>query len=78
MYAKCVDDVHIIIALYVDDMLIVARDKQEIGKVKSQLSAEFEMKDLGEAKKILDMEIVRDRTTGSLYFCQRGYIEKVL
>ena len=58
--------------------MIAAREKEEIGKVKSQLSAEFEMKDLGEAKKILGMEIVRDRKAGSLYLSQRGYVEKVL
>ena len=40
--------------------MIKARDEEEIEKAKSQLSAEFEMKDLGEAKKILGMEIVRD------------------
>ncbi|KAG8482954.1 hypothetical protein CXB51_021884 [Gossypium anomalum] len=47
--------------LYVDDMLIAAKDKGEIRKVKTQLSEEFEMKDLGPAKKILGMEILRDR-----------------
>ena len=59
-------------------MLIAARDKEEIGKVKFQLSVEFEMKDLAEAKKILGMEIVKDRKVGSFYLSQRGYIEKVL
>ena len=36
------------------------------------------MKDLGAAKKILSMEIVRDRKSGKLYLSRRGYIEKVL
>ena len=39
--------------LYINEILIAARDKEEIGKVKSQLSAEFEIKDLGEVKKSL-------------------------
>ncbi|KAG8477716.1 hypothetical protein CXB51_027660 [Gossypium anomalum] len=38
-----------------------SKDKGEIRKVKAQLSEEFEMKDLGPAKKILGMEILRDR-----------------
>ena len=42
--------------LYVDDMLIVTRNKTHIHKLKAQLK-EFNMKDLGEAKKILGMEI---------------------
>ena len=36
------------------------------------------MKDLGAAKKILGMEIYRDRQAGKLYLTQKSYIEKVL
>ncbi|KAG8481971.1 hypothetical protein CXB51_026890 [Gossypium anomalum] len=64
--------------LYVDDMLKAAKDKGEIRKVKAQLSEEFEMKDLGPVKKILGMEILRDRKASKLYLSQKGYIEKVL
>ena len=83
-YDSCVyfiknrDGSFVYLLLYVDDMLITARDKEEIKKVKSQLSAKFKMKDLGEAKKILGMEIMRDRKADSLYLSQKGYIEKVL
>jgi hypothetical protein len=59
-------------------MLIAASDKGEISKLKAQLSSEFEMKDLGPAKKILGMEIIRDRKAGRLYLSQRDYVDKVL
>ena len=36
------------------------------------------MKDLGSAKKILGMEILRDRQACMLYLNQKGYIKKVL
>ena len=36
------------------------------------------MKDLGEAKKIVGMEIMRDRAKGILYLSQKRCIEKVL
>jgi len=36
------------------------------------------MKDLGEAKKILGMEITRDRSTGRLWLSQENYILKML
>ena len=83
-YASCVyfkksDDrsfVHLL--LYVDDMLIATKDKEEIRKVKVQLSKEFEMKDLGATKKILGMEILGNRKADKLYLSQKGYIEKVL
>ncbi|KAF2325201.1 hypothetical protein GH714_025160 [Hevea brasiliensis] len=36
------------------------------------------MKDLGAAKKILGMEITRDRSVGKLFLSQQAYVEKVL
>ncbi|KAE8678648.1 hypothetical protein F3Y22_tig00111402pilonHSYRG00027 [Hibiscus syriacus] len=50
----------------------------EIAKLKTQLNREFEMKDLGEAKKILGMEISRDKKLGMLCLSQKEYLRKVL
>ncbi|KAG8473168.1 hypothetical protein CXB51_035114 [Gossypium anomalum] len=77
-FKKNSDGSFVYLFLYVDDMLIAAKDKGEIRKVKAQLSKEFEMKDLGPAKKILGIEILRDRKASKLYLSQKGYIEKVL
>ncbi|CAH9096877.1 unnamed protein product [Cuscuta epithymum] len=68
----------IYLLLYVNDMLIASPDMSLVNKLKSQLSNEFEMKDLGAAKKILGMEIHRDRQAGKLYLSQKKYIEKML
>jgi ATP-binding cassette subfamily B (MDR/TAP) protein 1 len=65
------DGSYIYLLLYVDDMLIAAKSQVEIDKLKAQLSKEFEMKDLGEAKKILGMEISRDRERGKLWLSQK-------
>ncbi|KAK8926176.1 hypothetical protein KSP39_PZI018366 [Platanthera zijinensis] len=51
----------LILMLYVDDMLIACKSAREIQVLKQTLHAEFEMKDLGHAQKILRMEIKRDR-----------------
>ncbi|KAG8477010.1 hypothetical protein CXB51_030151 [Gossypium anomalum] len=77
-FKKNSDGSFVYLLLYVDDMLIAAKDKGEIRKVKAQLSEEFDMKDFGPAKKILGMEILRDRKVSKLYLSQKGYIEKVL
>ena len=69
---------YIYLVLYVDDMLIASKDKSDIQKLKGLLSAEFEMKDLGAAKKILGMEIYRDRSQNKLFVSQKGYIQKIL
>ena len=45
--------------LYVDDILMAISRKNEIGKFKEILNNEFEMKDLGEAKRIAGMDIMR-------------------
>ena len=74
---KYVDN-YIILALYVDDMLIVGANMSEIDKLKKQLSENFEMKDLGLAKKILSMRISRDRSKRILNLSQEKYIEKFL
>ena len=49
-YFKRFKSSFIILLLYVDDMLVVGPDLDEIIRLKEQLSSEFEMKDLGPAK----------------------------
>ena len=75
---KLKDDTFIYLVLYVDDMLIAAEKMCDIKKLKELLSSEFEMKDLGAAKKILGMEIFRDREKKKLFLSQKTYINKVL
>ncbi|GKC21018.1 retrovirus-related pol polyprotein from transposon TNT 1-94 [Tanacetum coccineum] len=60
------------------DMLIASQSLDEIEKLKTQLKSEFEMKDLGEAKMILGMEIVRDRKLRKLCLTQKQYLRRVL
>ncbi|GKA43986.1 retrotransposon protein, putative, ty1-copia subclass [Tanacetum coccineum] len=76
VYLKFVNGSPIYLLLYVDDMLIATKDKAQIEKLKGQLSNEFDMKDLGATKKILGMEIIRERQSGKLYLSQQGYVEK--
>jgi len=61
------DDGEIIIVLaYVDDLLLVASSLAVIYKITDALHKRFEMKDLGEAKVILGLEIRRDKALGTL------------
>ncbi|GEQ68982.1 hypothetical protein JCM33374_g2652 [Metschnikowia sp. JCM 33374] len=48
---------YILLALYVDDLLIVSSSDEEIAIAKKKLSEAFKMKDLGLAKKFLGMNI---------------------
>ena len=68
----------IILVLYVDDMLVASKSMVEINRLKTQLARAFDMKDLGEAKQILGMEIHRDMKNGKLWLSQQKYVEKIL
>ena len=59
-------------------MLIASKDKQEISKLKKSLRGEFDMKDMGVTRKILGIEIIRDRGKRKLFLSQQNYLEKVL
>lgn len=64
--------------LYVDDMLLTCKQKEELEWLKDELSSEFEIKDLGPATKILGMHIIRDGDSKFLFISQMGYVKKVL
>lgn len=64
--------------LYVDDMLIASKKMSTIQRLKDELSTEFEMKDLGTARRILGMDIIRDKAQGTLLLSQNEYLDKVL
>ena len=77
-FQKTSDESFIYLLLYVDDMLIAARDKSLVNKLKPQLNSEFDMKDLGPTKKILGMKINRDRQAGKKFLSQKKYVLKML
>ena len=56
-FQKFFDDDFLILLLYVDDMLIVGKNKSRIAFLKKELRNLFEMKDLGTSKKILGIKI---------------------
>ena len=79
VYVRSLDDgSFIFMLLYVYDMLIVAKSIVGVNKLKILLSKEFDMKDLGAAKKILGMEIHRDRDANRLWLSQASYVKKML
>ena len=79
VYYKIIKDgLYIYLLLYVDDMLVACKDRDEIDKLKVLLNSKFEMKDLGYARKILGMEIRRNISKGKLFLSQEKYLRKVL
>jgi len=68
----------LIVALYVDDLLLFAATVEEIQPLKDALSATFEMKDMEEAKFVLGINITRDRAAKTLVIDQEHYIKDLL
>eukprot|EP00733_Pompholyxophrys_punicea_P000254 Pompholyxophrys_punicea_v1_NODE_55_length_4195_cov_3.523671.p1 type:complete len:835 gc:universal NODE_55_length_4195_cov_3.523671:1568-4072(+) len=65
-----------IMAVYVDDFCIVAR-KEEIPRIKEELSRAYKLKDNGQLKFYLGIEVSR-KNTGEIELKQTAYIRKLL
>jgi hypothetical protein len=61
IYAKFGNGKFIFLILYVNDILLASSDVNLLLEIKRFLSSNFDMKDLGEASFILEIEIHRDR-----------------
>jgi Reverse transcriptase (RNA-dependent DNA polymerase) len=65
-----------IIAVYVDDMLILSKQAEQVTVVVTSLEKTFTLRNLGPVKRFLGLEITRDAS--GIYINQRAYIDKLL
>lgn len=66
----------LIVAVYVDDLLVFANDDDMVTALKEQLMAQFQMKDLGYAEQVLGMRVTQ--ADGRITLDQEKYIEQLL
>ena len=78
LYFQQHDNNCVFLLLYVDDMLLIGPNLKMINGIKITLDKEFDIKDLGNARKILGMEIERNRSNSCLFLHQSSYILKIL
>ena len=78
IYTKHTKDDLILIGLYVDDILISTTYNSSLNWVKDILQLHFEMKDIGDAKFILGIQIDYNREEQTVQLHQTGYINKLL
>lgn len=65
-----------ILIVYVDDIILTGNDKKGIEEIKKKLSLEFEMKDLGQLRYFLGMEVARNKS--GIVISQRKYVPDLL
>ena len=71
-------DLLVLVALYVDDLLLLSNSLNGLSALKHDLCKRFSKTDLGEASYILGIQIDHDRAARTLSISQREYVHKVL
>ena len=72
------DDDFSIIGVYVDDFVVAAKNPEKIEQVKTALSQQFDVKDLGELHNFLGVKIDQDRKRGTIWIGQPAFAESIL
>jgi len=78
IYAKFKNGRFIFLILYVDDILLSSSDVNLLLETKKFLSSNSDMKDLGEASFVLEIEIHQDRRKRVLGLSQKAYLKNIL
>ena len=68
----------LIIASYVDDLILLCTSRPMLDAFKRRIAADFKMTDMGAMTWCLGMEIVRDRIAGTIRVSQKKYLREVL
>lgn len=78
VYTKIANGFSTILTVWVDDLVICGDSPQEIDTTVKSLSKILEIKDLGEPKLLLGIQIVRNDKTGTITLTQKNYIDAIL
>lgn len=76
LFVKLQNEKLTIMLIYVADLIITGDDKEEIHQAKENLPIRFQMKELGELKYFLGLQI--EYAKGGLFLCQQKYAKELL
>ncbi len=71
-------DLDILVVLYVDDLLAAAPIVAIINDVRDRLKRAFDLKELGEVKRFLGFDILRNRDDRKIFISQESYTRALL
>src|SRR6201996_4131549 len=78
VYERRINDQFVIITVWVDDLLLFSNSPTMLSATETALKQEVEINDLGEPKKIIGIEIYRDRAAKTIQISQEHYIDGIL
>jgi len=78
LFYKEVNGKPIWVAVFVDDLIISSPDIDVINAFKRDMKSKFDMKDIGELRQILGMEVIRDWRKGTLTLLQTRYMQEMI
>lgn len=76
IYYKNTKNMYVLICLYVDDMLIIGRNKDIINQTKNMLKENFQLKDMGLADVIHGFKVTRN--SNGIILTQSHYAQTIL
>lgn len=76
LFMKCDGNIKVYIALFVDDFFVFYNSKETCENLKSELKAKFNIKDLGQIKKCLGMNVTVNND--SISIDQKDFVETIL
>ena len=76
LFVKKIDTNYVVIVIYVDDFILTGSDEHGIADIKAKLKNEFDMKDLGDLKFFLGIEVMTTPT--GIWLMQRQYALNML
>lgn len=66
------------VGVWVDDFLVMASDSEDLSKFKSDIATQFRMRDLGEVRHFLGLEVERNRAERTITITQTAKIRELL
>ena len=67
-----------VLTFYVDDVLLLGKDRKVPERIKRKLMGRFSMTDMGDVSLVFGMEVTRDRTKGTVTITQENFVKSLL
>ena len=77
-YQITLDNTTLFLCHHVDDFLLIGAAGKQLDNIMHSLKAAFTMKDLGQAKKFLNIQIIRNRPLKLIHLSQQHYAKEIL